>query len=49
MSLVWLLADLGIPRRVALLLSQQEATAMLAVCLRDRLIDRLVSKAAGHA
>ena len=48
MRLVWLLSDLGVPRRRALLLSEQEATCLLAVTLRDRLIDQAVRKAAGH-
>ena len=48
MRLVWTLSDLGIPRRRALMLSQEQATAMLAVCLRDRLIAASIRKAAGH-
>ena len=44
MRLVWTLSNLGIPRRRALLMSQEQATAMLAVCLRDRLIDSLLAE-----
>ena len=49
MALVWTLSNLGVPRRAALLMSQEQATAMLAVCLRERLIDGMVRKAAIHA
>ena len=44
MRLVWLLSDLGVPRRVSLLLSQQQATAMLGATVRDRVIDGMIAR-----
>ena len=49
MALVWTLSDLGVPRRHVLMMTQEQATAMLAVCLRDRLIDRLLERTPRHA
>ena len=49
MALVWTLADLGIPRRHVLMMTQEQATAMLAVCLRDRLIDAAIRKPVRYA
>ena len=48
MSLVWALADLGVPRRAALLMSEQQATAMLACVVRDRLVDSLLAGKEAH-
>lgn len=49
MRLVWLLSDLGIPRRHVLLMTEQEATATLAHVVKNRVIDAAIRKAAHYA
>jgi hypothetical protein len=42
MATVERLRWLGVPDRVSLLLSEHDAICLEAVCIRDRLIDRLL-------
>lgn len=49
MSLVHTLADLGVPRRHVLMMSEQQATILFAHLVKDRLIDAAIRKAVHYA
>lgn len=49
MLLIFALDDLGVSRRVSLMLSQEQALATLGATVRDRYVDALIRKAVSRA